>query len=278
MMDPVRTSPEKTYVTYQPHAEKAVTRQAMIRDYLTGRKAVTTHELAKHVGVSAVTLRRDLGVLEELGVIERVHGGARLAAPRPEVEEQFSVREHRNPDAKAWIGRCVAALVEEGESLAMNDGTTVMQVARAILDAETGCSVTTNALNVALVLSDGDRLDVTVLGGLLRRSSFGTYSPVDDGLVGISFDTAILGIESMDLDDGVHLDHQFDLVIARRMMARAARVVIVADSSKWSRRGRVRLAAWDDVDILVTDSCPPESRATLSRRGVEVVEPPEEVW
>lgn len=250
-------------------AEFASSRQQQLRQYLAGRDAVSTGELAERLGSSAVTIRRDLHELEKQGIVERIHGGARLAAARPEVEERFSVREQRNPAAKAAIGRCVADLVTPGESITLNDGTTVMQVAQSLVRRGIPCAATTNALNVALAMSDGDRIDVTVMGGLLRRASFGTYSATEDAASAINFDTAVLGIESMDAD-GVYLDHQFDLAVAQRMIARSARVVVAADSSKW-RRGRRLLAGWNAVDLLVTDRVRGELNAALDGLSTRVI-------
>lgn len=256
-------------MTSQTRTDFALSRQQKLREYLAGKVAVSTGELADHVGTSAVTIRRDLHALEQQGIVERIHGGARLAAARPEVQERFSVREQRNPSAKAAIGRCASALIQPGESIALNDGTTVMQVAQSLVRRGTACSATTNALNVALAMSAGDRVDVTVLGGLLRRSSFGTYSATEDSTAATNFDTAILGVEAMDAG-GVYLDHQFDLAIAQRMIARSARVIIVADSTKWGR-GRHFFATWDRIDLLITDRITTEMRSGLRSQPTQLI-------
>lgn len=146
-----------------------------------------------------------------------------------------------------------------------------MQVALAIRNSGPECSVTTNALNVAMALSDGDRLSVNALGGVVRRVSYGTYSPSADFLDGMKFDLAILGAESLNLTEGVYLDHEFDMVTARRMMAHSARVAVVADASKWFRLGRRLMATWEEVDVLVTSSCPRDTQLALERLGVEVI-------
>lgn len=256
-------------MTGHARTDLALSRQQKLRAYLVGKTAVSTGELAEHVGTSAVTIRRDLHALEQQGIVERIHGGARLAATRPEVQERFSVREQRNPSAKAKIGRCAAKLIVAGESIALNDGTTVMQVAQSLVRRGTACSATTNALNVALAMSAGDRIDVTVLGGLLRRSSFGTYSATEDSAAAAKFDSAILGVEAMDAN-GVYLDHQFDLAIAQRMIARSDRVIIVADNTKWGS-GRHFFATWDQVHMLITDRARSDMRASLRSHGTQLI-------
>lgn len=249
---------------------KAERRHERIREYLGERTFVSTHDLAQAVDTSEVTLRRDLRYLEQLGIVVREHGGARLVVDRLAAEERFAARELRNPESKAQIGHQVAAMIEHGEHVAMNDGTTIMQVALAIRATGVQITATTNALNIAATLSDSSTVDVYALGGLVRRASFGTYSPSADALDGQRFDTAVLGIESMSLD-GIALDHPFDLAIARAMIERSERVVIAADASKWHRRGRMDLAGWDAIDVLVTDTCPQNLRSSLAELGVQVI-------
>ncbi|MFD5663007.1 DeoR/GlpR family DNA-binding transcription regulator [Streptomyces hirsutus] len=249
---------------------KAEVRHGRLREILGDGGFMSTYELARAAGVSEVTLRRDLRLLEQMGVVVREHGGARLAAGRLEAAERFATRELRNPDAKTAIGRRASELVGPGEHIAFNDGTTVMQVANALLAAGTRVTVTTNALNVAMNLSEGSDIDVYVLGGLVRRASFGTYLPAQGALAGQRFDTAILGIESMD-ENGIALDHAFDIDIARAMIDRSQRVIVVADGSKCERRGRLELTGWEEIDVLITDFCPDHLVGPLRRAGVEVL-------
>lgn len=252
---------------------KGERRHMRLREILGDGAFMTTQELAEAAGVSEVTLRRDLRLLEQRGSVVREHGGARLAVGRLEAEANFAAREVRNPEAKVAIGQRASELVTPGEHVALNDGTTVMQVATALLGADARVTVTTNALNVAVQLSEGNEVDVYVIGGLVRRASFGTYLPAAGALSGHRFDTAVLGIESMD-PSGIALDHPFDVDIARAMIDRSQRVVVVADQSKWERRGRLELTGWEEIDILVTDHCPAHVAGSLHKAGVEVLETP----
>lgn len=250
---------------------KTAARHDRIREHLASRAYVNIHDLALTTGVSEVTIRRDLRTLEQLGIVARAHGGARLADDSTQAQELFAARELRNPDAKSAIGLRAAELIDVGEHVAMNDGTTVMQVAASLDQKHIPATVTTNALNVALRLSESELIDVYVLGGLVRRASFGTYDADTSSLDRLNFDTVILGIESMS-ETGITVDHPFDLAIAQSMIRRAARVIVVADASKWRRRGRMALAAWDEVDLLVTDTPPSGAEAAcLAGFGVEIL-------
>lgn len=246
-------------------------RYRVIEEALLERKLVSTVELADLVGVSPVTVRRDLLALEDLGVLERTRGGARLFARPLEVEDLFTAREQKNAEAKRLIGRAATALVSDGESLGMNDGSTVMQVAKQLVAAEREVFVATNAVNVAIALLEGKRIEVTLIGGLLRRTSFGTIWPTDALMAPLQLETAILGVDSLDPASGLALNHAFDAAVAERIMSRADRVVVVADSSKWAARGRSKLADWSSIDVLVTDECEPRIRRGVEKRGVEVV-------
>jgi DeoR/GlpR family transcriptional regulator of sugar metabolism len=234
-------------------------RRRSIEAVLVRRGLVGTQELAELTGVSTVTLRRDLEALTKEGVIERTRGGARLLARRAELDEIFATRERLLPDEKRRIGLATVSCLRPGEVLGMNDGSTVMQVAREIVDSRIELMVATNALNVALVLLESEALHVTVVGGLLRRASFGTYSPMDDSIASVRFDSVVLGIAGMDAEAGIAMHHPFDMIFARRLVDRANRVIVVADSTKWSAGGYAHVAGWDEVDLLVTDSVPPRS-------------------
>lgn len=246
-------------------------RRRLIAQAILEREVVSTLELARHAGVSPVTVRRDLLALERLGILERTRGGAKLLARPLEAEELFAAREQTSAGAKRAIGEAAAALVRDGESAGMNDGSTVMQVARHLVAADREVFVATNAINVALALLEGKRIEVTVIGGLLRRTSFGTVWPTEALMGALQFDTAILGVDSMNPESGMAMHHFLDAAVAERMMRQAARVIVVADGSKWARRGRAKLADWQAVDVLVTDECERGLHRQFEERGVEVV-------
>jgi DeoR family transcriptional regulator of aga operon len=172
------------------------------------------------------------------------------------------------PDEKRRIGVAATTCLRDGETVGMNDGSTVIQVARRIVDTQLSLTVATNALNVALALLESGTVEVTVMGGLLRRASFATYAPAGDELAGLRFDTVVLGIAGMTPETGITMHHPFDMVSARRLIERADRVIVVADSTKWSAGGYAHVAGWDKVNILVTDALPPE---TLVGASTEVI-------
>lgn len=246
-------------------------RRRRIQEIVSERDLVSTDELAALVGASPVTIRRDLAELEGLGALERTRGGARLSRHTLAVEEVFAARERKHADEKRQIGEQTAELIRDADSVWLNDGSTVMQVARNLIRADREMMVATNALNVALALLEGPRIEVTVIGGLLRLTSFGTFWPNDNLMGSLQLDAAVLGVASLDPRAGVAMHHYFDVAVAERMMSRARRVIVVADSSKWGEQGRAHLAGWREIDALVTDGCPDGAAHLLGQHGVEVV-------
>lgn len=248
-------------------------RHRMIQEVLAKRKLVTTAELVRLLGASEVTIRRDLVALEEEGLLKRTRGGAKLLVRPLEVEERFAAREQKNAAAKRVIGELAAGLIQSGEAIGVNDGSTVMQFAKQLVTQNREVFVVTNALNVAIALLEGSQIDVSVVGGVLRRTSFGTVWPTDAMTEPFRLDTAVLGADGLDSDEGVAMHHPFDTAFAERLIRRADRVIVVADSSKWTQRAKATLCAWSNVDVLVSEECGEHMRARLRRQGVDVVVP-----
>lgn len=246
-------------------------RQRRIQEIVSERGLVSTDELAELVGASAITIRRDLAELEALGALERTRGGARLLRHTLAVEEMFAERVRKRAKEKRRIGQRAAELIRDVDSVWLNDGSTVLQVARHLVRADREVVVATNALNVALALLEGPRIEVTVIGGLLRLTSFGTFWPNDSLMGSLQLDAAVLGVASLDPIAGVAMHHYFDVAVTQRMIDRAHRVIVVADSSKWSELGRAHLANWERIDVLVVDECPPDAAERLAAHRVEVV-------
>lgn len=245
----------------------------MIQEVLNERKLVSTAELAVMLGASDVTVRRDLERLEREGILTRTRGGAKLSTRPLEVEERFASREQKNASAKRVIGELAAGLIRDGEALGLNDGSTIMRVAKQLVEGDREMFVVTNALNVATVLLEGRNVEVAVVGGILRPTSFGTIWPTDEFTKPFRFDSVVLGADSLDAEAGVAMHHPFDVAVAERMRSRAGRVIVVADSSKWEQRASAVLTSWGEIDVLVSEACDYPRRRRLEEEGVEVVVP-----
>lgn len=224
--------------------------------------AATVEALAERFGVTLQTVRRDVKLLSDAGLLMRFHGGVRVAGSTTE-NIAYRQRQQLHEQAKRAIGRAVARQVPEGSSLILNIGTTTEAIARELLQHR-GLRVITNNLNVAAILADNPDCEVIVAGGQVRHRDRGIIGEttvefisqfrVDLGLIGIS------GIE----DDGTLRDFDVREVKVAQAVIRASRQVwLAADHSKFNRPAMVEVGRLDQVDQLFTDQAPPPAFAAL---------------
>ena len=246
-------------------------RQSKVLDEVRARGSVTVDALAEQFGVTLQTVRRDVALLADAGLLARFHGGVRVAESTTE-NIAYRQRQQLNEQAKLRIARAVAQAVPEGCSLIINIGTTTEAIARELLRHK-GLRVITNNLNVAAILSDNPDCEVIVAGGVVRSRDRGIVGEVtvefirqfkvDIGLIGIS------GIEA----DGTLRDFDYHEVnVARAIMTHSRQVWLAADHSKFNRPAMVELARFSELDRLFTDTAPPAPfPALLSEAGVQCV-------
>ena len=246
-------------------------RQSDLLDAVRLGGSVTVEALAERFGVTLQTVRRDVKLLAEAGLVARFHGGVRLPGSTTE-NLAYRQRETLNAEGKQRIARAVARAVPEGCSLLLNIGTTTEAVARELLQHR-GLRVITNNLNVAAILCDNPDCEVIVAGGVVRPRDRGVIGEaavdfirqfkVDIGLIGIS------GIEA----DGSLRDFDYrEVQVARTIVEQSRQVWLAADHSKFNRPAMVELAHLNQIDTLFTDHPPPgEFTHLLAEAGVQCV-------
>ncbi|WP_116040728.1 DeoR/GlpR family DNA-binding transcription regulator [Amycolatopsis palatopharyngis] len=236
-------------------------------------------EAVERLGVSAATVRRDFDHLAEQQLLTRTHGGAVTAAGSYDLPLRYKIARHA--DEKLRIASAAAEMVGLGSTIALNGGTTTNEVARAIAsrpdlavsDSGPRVTVVTNALNIATELAVRPYIKILVLGGVARPQSYELIGPLGTSILEqINVDIAFLGVDAVDAEHGATAHHEGEASINRQIAARAARVVVVADSSKVGKSAFALICPADDFDVLLTDSEPDESeRARFAERGVDVV-------
>ncbi|TQV68333.1 DeoR/GlpR family DNA-binding transcription regulator [Denitrobaculum tricleocarpae] len=226
--------------------------------------------LADRLKVSEETIRRNLKSLARDGLVRRVHGGAHL--PDARSEASFQQRVDENPDAKRRIAEKVAEIIEDGDSLFLDIGSTTSYIAQA-LQHRRDLFVVTNSVSVAHTLAARNGNRVFMAGGELRAHDGGAF-----GVEAIEFvrrfqvEYAVLSAAAINAASGFMLFDLQEAEFSREIMRRAKTSIVAADSSKFDHRAPISVDAPSLVDVLVTDSAPPaDLGAALSSWSVDVV-------
>ena len=250
-------------------------RQELILEQVRTSGGARVSDLVESLGVSDMTVRRDIEALARRGLVARVHGGATSVAVPSTQEPSFALKSSSRTAQKEAIGRAAAALVEPGASVAVSGGTTTYAVARE-LTSLANLTVVTNSLPVAELLHrEPPGLPVVLTGGA-RNPSDALVGPVAvAALRTLHVDWLLLGVHGMDARAGFTTPDLVEAETDRALIAGARRVVVTADSSKWGIVGLSSIARLDEVDVLVTDDGldPEATRTARSRLGRLVLAP-----
>lgn len=227
-------------------------------------------ELSELTGASEMTIRRDLEILADQGVLERFRGGARSLLLRGE-EPPFAMRAQDGLDIKQRIAAKVAELIADGESVVLDSGTTCLEVARALEPRR--LTVMPLSLHAANALTGAPHLKLLLPGGEPRPGELALTGPLAEAsLAALRFDTAIIGCCGLSTADGLTAYDLADAAIKRAAISSARRVIAVADGGKFSRTALAFVVPAASLDAVVTDvSAPDDEVAALTAAGVTVL-------
>jgi DeoR/GlpR family transcriptional regulator of sugar metabolism len=252
----------------------AALRQARILASFQTSGFVSITELAAEFGVSGMTVRRDLAILDSKGLLERTHGGAVpvgvSAGIIDTIEPAFDLRRRENAAQKIAIARAAAQLIGPSESIGLDVGTSIMALAEDIA-ARRDIRVFTNNLRVALRLAEGS-VTVYTLAGQVRSPEFSIIGPqAVEGLAAHFLDRVFIGVAGLDAN-GFYDYSPEDTEVKRAFIDNAGSVVVLCDASKFGRRALSRVVPLARIDHLVTDSAPPDDLArALAAADVNVI-------
>jgi DeoR family transcriptional regulator, glycerol-3-phosphate regulon repressor len=244
-------------------------RQQQILSLARSSGTVGVDELASHFDVTPQTIRKDLNELCDARHLTRTHGGAMLSSGVENVAYE-SRRQIAAPE-KQLIGRRAAALIPNNSSLFINIGTTTEEVAKALVHHE-GLLVITNNIHVATILSPVQKIEVIVVGGVVRKADGGIVGEsAVDTIRQFKVDYAVMGVSAID-EDGALLDFDYrEVRAAQAIISNSRNVILAADNMKFTRSAPVRIGDMADVDVFVTDVLPPESVIELCKhQGVKI--------
>ncbi len=249
-----------------------------ILELLAREGRLTVEEAAASLEVSTATIRRDFDQLAQQQMLMRTRGGAVAQSVSYDLPLRYKTARHTGQ--KQRIAARAAELVAPGSVVGMNGGTTTSELARALAtradlnaDQVPPVTIVTNALNIASELTVRQHIKIVVTGGVARPQSYELIGPLSYGVLEqVTLDVAFLGVNAIDVANGASTHHEGEASVNGLLVSRAARVVVVADSSKVGARAFARICPISQVHTLVTDSGLADDEAgRFAEAGVEVV-------
>jgi len=232
---------------------------------------VLVSELSESLGISSITIRKDLDYLASKGLVQRTHGGALAPQSTTMLDPSLKEKEQHQFKEKQLIAAAAAKLVKDGQCILLDSGTTTTAIARA-LRRFSHLTVVTNAVNIAAELSDTD-FDIILIGGTLRKNSFSLVGPLaEDVLREIHADILFLGVDGFDTQIGVTTPNVLEARVNRAMVKASKRVIAACDSTKFSRCSLALIVPPTAIHTVITDAHISESDTEALRNvGIEVV-------
>lgn len=246
-------------------------RRNYIMDLVNTKGSVLVSEISYEMGVSEVTIRADLRLLEERGLLTRFHGGA---AKRKDTgfetagnkELNLSDRYNVAADPKRRIVAAAANLVREGDTIILDSGSTTKLLAEELL-GRTNITVITNNLAAAYVLSENKDITLVVCGGTLRHKTVSLHGALAEyALRDVTANIMFIGADGLDGQNGITTFNE-GYAISSVMASAANQVVVVTDSSKFSRKGFNSVLPIDQIDMIITDSDAPDTQLEIFRKN-----------
>lgn len=247
-----------------------IDRHKLILKKLNADGFVNVTDLSDDFNVSLVTIRKDLKLLEEKKLLFRSHGKAIPVNPYI-TENPVKIKEKINASEKNRIAKAAVKTLVPHDSIIIASGTSVIEFARRIKPLE-GLTVLTASLNIALILSKIKEVDVMQLGGMVRPSSASVIGPIGEKmLTEFTFTKLFLGVDGIDLDYGLTTTNLMEASLNKEMIKSSQKIIVLADSSKFNKKGFGRICELSEVDQIITDSgIDKKTKQRLLELGVEL--------
>lgn len=246
-------------------------RHKYILDTLNREGFVKVADIAKELDVTTVTVRKDLKILEEKGLLYRTHGSISSINPRT-VDRNVVEKEKINSAEKRRIALAAAQLIEENDFIIMNSGTTVCAFAEQI-KPKGDLTIVTSSIKATLILSEIENVDIIQLGGHFRKHSMSVTGNYTTSLLSdITCSKLFLGVGGVDIDFGITTSNIAEVELDRAMMSVSLKTIVLCDSSKFGQKGFGKICNLDKVDVIITDSGISKSMVNMiEEQGVELI-------
>lgn len=246
-------------------------RHKFILENLQKAGYVSVAELSKMLNVTMVTIRKDLKILEDKGLLFRTHGSATPVAPyvndRP-VDEKKLV--HVNQ--KLTIAKKAVEFLQNNDAVIIGSGTTVVSFAHAI-PKELNLTILTGAMNVTMALLDNPNVELVQLGGVVRKSSSSVVGHYAEEMIRhFACSSLFLSVDGVDLEFGLTTTNMMEAHLNMQMIRAVQKTVVLADSSKFGKKGFGKIAALEDVDVVISDTgLSAHYIKKMEEKGIEVI-------
>lgn len=249
-------------------------RRLQISELVRQHGSVQVATLARRFGVSMQTVRKDLRYLTERGVMARAYGGAidsSMVGTGAAAEPHYEAKRTSHLDEKRRIGQRAAALVKAGDTIAIDSGTTAIQLAESLPNIEV--TVVTNDFGVLGALAPKHNINIVMLGGELRRKNMAFYGGLTvEALDALHVDMLFLGVDGLDLERGITTHYEPEAMLNRKMVEAARVVVAITDSSKFGKICLHRIVPVSDLNVLITDRGAPNDIVQAAEQlGLELI-------
>ncbi|GAB2657298.1 transcriptional repressor AgaR [Vibrio panuliri] len=244
-------------------------REEILHHIQTHQKGEVNY-FAERYNVSEVTIRNDLNHLEKRGCVTRCYGGA-LLNNQFAFDQPLNDKKQLNSTIKAKLGEYAASLINDGDKVILDSGSTTEQIAYH-LEEKHNLVIMTNGINIAYHLANQNNVSVMITGGAMRKNSYSVHGTGgEEFLTGYRFNKLFLGVDGFDKSAGVTTPHQGEADINRKMIEAAQTVIAVTDSSKFNRQSFCLIARPEQLNMLITDSGIPQDYVDeLTAMGVDV--------
>ncbi len=262
---------EKEMMTLAQKPERnTLARRSKILELLNMQNNITVVALSKMFDVSDVSIRNDLAHLEAKGLLIRTRGGA---ITRPvNFDLSLNQRLKRNYKQKQKIGKKAVEYISDGDTIVMDSGSTILEVARNLKNFK-NLKLVTNSLPITELIADNNEIEVVIPGGILRpemRSLMGSFA--ERSLMNFYCDVAFLGVDSIVPGMGIYTPQEYEATLSQTMIKISRKVIVVADSTKFGRKSFVRISEMSDIDVLITDDgIPAQARLQLQNSPMQLI-------
>jgi DeoR/GlpR family transcriptional regulator of sugar metabolism len=241
-----------------------------MREFLMRNRSAGVQDLGNYLNASEATIRRDIKALVREPGFKRIRGG--IGVEESLAELSVMQRGHLMADAKRAIGKKTAELIHDGEVVFLGSGSTIIEVARCLVDRR-DLTVITNSIPVVTIFADNPRINLVVAGGALRRPELSLIGHiVEKALSELRADAVVMGIQGIHPEHGLTNEFLPEALLDRFLVHFAPRLYIATDSSKLGKTRASFVGAIDDVDVLITDSAgDPAVLEAIAARGVRTV-------